>query len=60
MATKACGGDGQPTVLSEKGATAWVDGNNLLGAVVGNFAMQLAIKKAKEFGIGLVAAKGDR
>jgi len=34
-----------------------VDGGNLLGPVVGNFCMSLAIKKAKDAGIGWVVAK---
>jgi hypothetical protein len=34
-----------------------VDGNNGLGAVVGLYSMDLAIKKAKEVGIGMVVAK---
>ena len=38
-------------------ATAHVDGNNLLGPVVGKFSMNLAIEKAKQVGIGLVVAK---
>ena len=33
----------EPTILKETAAVAYVDGNNLLGPVVGNFAMQLAI-----------------
>ncbi|KAJ9586436.1 hypothetical protein L9F63_019918 [Diploptera punctata] len=48
-----------PIILAESAATAWVDGNNALGVVVGNFCMQLAIKKAKESGIGWVVAKGS-
>ncbi len=47
----------EPSVLKESPATALVDGNNLLGPVVGNFCMKLAIQKAKEVGIGLVVAK---
>ena len=46
-----------PTILNETPATAWVDGNNGLGAVVGNFCMDLAIQKAKTVGVGVVAAK---
>lgn len=46
-----------PTILSETPATAWVDGNNGLGAVVGRFCMDLAIKKAKTVGVGWVCAK---
>lgn len=45
--------------LQEQAGTAWVDGNNLLGPVVGNFCMDLAIKKAKEAGVGWVVAKGS-
>ena len=51
--------DKEPGVISEKAATAYVDGRNLLGPVVGNFAMQLAIQKAKESGVGMVTAKGS-
>lgn len=47
-----------PTILKESPATAWVDGNNGLGAVVGNFCMELAVKKAKDVGVGWVVAKG--
>ncbi|XP_054166083.1 uncharacterized oxidoreductase YjmC-like [Oppia nitens] len=56
---KSCKADGQPIILNESAATAWVDGNNLLGPVVGKFCMELAIKKAKEAGIGWVVAKGS-
>ena len=50
--------DGEPVILKEKAGTAWVDGNNVLGPVVGTFCTDLAIKKAKESGIGIVVAKG--
>lgn len=56
---KSCAPDGLPVILKESPATAWVDGNNLLGPVVGKFCMELAIKKAKECGIGWVVAKGS-
>jgi LDH2 family malate/lactate/ureidoglycolate dehydrogenase len=46
----------EPTIVKESGATALVNGNNLLGPVVGNFCMNLAMKKAKEIGIGMVVA----
>lgn len=55
----ACNGAAVPTILNETPATAWVDGNNGLGAVVGNFCMDLAIKKAKEVGVGWVCAKSE-
>ena len=38
-------------------STALVDGNNSLGAVVGNFAMNLAITKAKETGVAWVTVR---
>lgn len=50
-------GETQPEILNETPATAWVDGKNGLGAVVGNFCMDLAIQKAKQVGVGVVAAK---
>ncbi|XP_071494760.1 uncharacterized oxidoreductase YjmC-like [Diadema antillarum] len=51
--------DGQPVVLKEMAGTAWVDGRNLLGPVVGKFCTDLAIQKAREAGIGWVVAKGS-
>lgn len=56
--TGICAKDGEPVVEKESAATALVDGKNLLGPVVGNFCMNLAIKKAKEVGIGWVVARG--
>jgi len=50
---------GEPIILKQKGATSWVDGQNLLGPVVGNFCTKLAIKLAKEHGIGWVVCKGS-
>jgi LDH2 family malate/lactate/ureidoglycolate dehydrogenase len=50
--------EGEPTILNETPATVYVDGNNLLGPVVGKFCMNLAIRKAKESGIGWVVTKG--
>uniref|UniRef100_A0A914DI66 Malate dehydrogenase n=1 Tax=Acrobeloides nanus TaxID=290746 RepID=A0A914DI66_9BILA len=52
-------GDGTPKILKQKGCTAWVDGQNLLGVVVGNFCTDLAIKLAKEHGVGWVVANGS-
>lgn len=50
--------DREPEVLKETVATAHVDGHNLLGPVVGNFCMDLAISKAREAGVGWVVARG--
>ncbi|KAK7494939.1 hypothetical protein BaRGS_00013818 [Batillaria attramentaria] len=49
----------EPTIVKETAATALVDGNNVLGPVVGRFCIDLAIKKAKEAGIGWVSARGS-
>lgn len=46
----------EPVIRKENHATAYVDGRNLLGPVVGNFCMDLAIKKAREAGVGWVVA----
>ena len=50
--------DGEPEVLKESAATAHVNGHNLLGPVVGNFCMDMAISKARSAGVGWVVAKG--
>lgn len=54
-----CKGQGEPIVLKESPATALVDGQNLLGAVVGKFCMEKAIEKAKACGIGWVVCRGS-
>ncbi|RMX37591.1 hypothetical protein pdam_00007868 [Pocillopora damicornis] len=51
--------NGDPEIVRETSATALVEGNNLLGPVVGNFCNDLAMKKAQETGIGWVACKGS-
>jgi hypothetical protein len=55
----SCDAAASPEVLNETAATAWVEGNNGLGPVVGSFCMNLAIDKAKNLGVGLVACKGS-
>ncbi|KAK3603644.1 hypothetical protein CHS0354_017361 [Potamilus streckersoni] len=52
-------GDAKPEIVKETIATALVDGNNVLGPVVGRFCIDLAIKKAKEAGIGWVSARNS-
>ncbi|XP_023303266.2 uncharacterized oxidoreductase YjmC-like [Lucilia cuprina] len=59
LTINATNGTALPTILKETPSTAWVDGNNGLGAVVGNFCMDLAIKKAKQVGVGWVCAKNS-
>lgn len=55
-----CDGNVEPKILKETPCTAWVDGRNGLGAVIGNYCMELAMKKAKEVGVGWVCAKGTK
>jgi len=47
------------TIVEESAGTALVDGNMGLGLYVGPFAMNLALKKAKEVGVGFVAVKNS-
>lgn len=57
--TKTTYASGTPEIVKETVATALVEGNNILGPVVGRFCMDLAIQKAKEAGIGWVSARGS-
>ena len=45
--------------MKETVSTALIDGNNSLGAVVGNFAMGVAIEKARSSGVGWVTVRGS-
>ncbi|GAV00220.1 hypothetical protein RvY_11102 [Ramazzottius varieornatus] len=54
-----CRSKGEPKIVKEGASTALVDGQNLLGGVVGKFAMDTAIRKAKESGVGWVSAYGS-
>lgn len=54
----SCDGKATPVIINENESCAWVHGKNALGVVVGNFSMDLAIRKAKKQGVGLVSAKG--
>jgi uncharacterized oxidoreductase len=44
-----------PEVVREHGATALVEGNKTFGQVVAAFATELAIERAREFGVSMVA-----
>ena len=46
-------------VLRDKGATAVLDGHNGMGHVVSHKAMDMAIEKAKQFGIGMVTVRNS-
>ncbi len=49
----------QPEIIKQTPATATINGNNGLGQVAGHFATQIAIDKAKESGIGIVAVRNS-
>jgi LDH2 family malate/lactate/ureidoglycolate dehydrogenase len=57
--TGICDSKAAPSIIKQSAATAFVDGHNGLGPVIGNFCMDLAIKKAKESGVGWVVARGS-
>jgi len=46
-------------IIKESPTTAVIDGNHGIGMVVGYHAMNLAIKKAKEYGLGAVAVRNS-
>ncbi|GAB0088322.1 uncharacterized protein DMENIID0001_027250 [Sergentomyia squamirostris] len=56
---KTTNGNIEPLIMNETPATAWIDGRHGLGVVVGNFCMDLAIRKAKAVGVGWTCAKGS-
>lgn len=51
--------DPQISVVSESGATAVLDGDHGLGHYAGTKGMRLAIKKAREFGVGAVGVRNS-
>ena len=46
-------------IIRETATTAVVDGHDGMGMVVGNKSMQMAIDKAKKYGMGMVAARNS-
>ena len=46
-------------IIKESPTTAVVDGNHGIGMVIGHQCMNLAIQKAKEFGLGAVAVRNS-
>jgi LDH2 family malate/lactate/ureidoglycolate dehydrogenase len=46
-------------ITKESPTTAVIDGNHGIGMVVGYHAMNLAIKKAKEYGLGAIAVRNS-
>lgn len=53
-----CDNKSQPEIVKETVSTAFVNGNNVLGPVVGNFCMEIVIDKAKTTGVSWVCANG--
>jgi L-2-hydroxycarboxylate dehydrogenase (NAD+) len=47
-------------VISESGSAALLDGDRGIGMVIGHRAMEVAIRKARESGIGMVAVRNSR
>ncbi len=46
-------------IIRERTATALIDGDSGMGQVVGKYATELALKKARDSGIGFVGVKGS-
>lgn len=51
--------DRKPKIVRETKTTATISGEDGLGQVAGHFAMNLAIKKAKEVGVGMVTVRNS-
>ncbi len=47
-------------IISESASTALIDGDRGMGMVIGHRAMEIAIRKAKESGMGMVAVRNSR
>ena len=50
---------GRPRVAGGRGAGILVDGGNAMGQVVAAFAMDRAVERASELGVGLAAVRGS-
>ncbi len=46
-------------IIKETPTTAVIDGHNGMGQVIGHTAMNMAIKKAKEYGMGMVVVRNS-
>lgn len=46
-------------IIKNNGATAVLDANNGFGHVAGKYAMEMAIEKAKNYGLGMVTVKNS-
>ncbi len=59
IGTGAISADGEPTVHSDGGAVALVDGHHLLGHPVTTLAVEEAIERARRYGVGWVNVRGS-
>lgn len=50
---------GRPSIVREAGATLVMDGGNAMGQVVASSAMNAAIERARQFGIGAVSVRNS-
>jgi LDH2 family malate/lactate/ureidoglycolate dehydrogenase len=48
-----------PEIIRESPTTAVIDGRHGIGMVIGHYSMSMAIKKAKEYGMGSVAVRNS-
>ncbi len=55
----AIAADGEPTVHSDGGAVALIDGHGLLGHPVTTLALEEAVQRARRFGVGWVNVRGS-
>lgn len=51
--------DAKPEVVFETPVSAVIDGHEAMGQLNGHFAMELAVKKAKENGVGIVSVRNS-
>ncbi|KAG6794509.1 hypothetical protein HZU73_10074 [Apis mellifera caucasica] len=49
----------KPKIVSDFQAVALIDGNNGLGHTIGKYCMELAIDKAKKYGISMITVRGS-
>lgn len=49
----------QPEIINNRGAIGLINGNNMMGPVSGKQAVELAVEKAKDYGIGIVGVNNS-
>ena len=51
--------DAKPEVVFETPVSAVIDGHSGMGQLLGHYAMELAIEKAKKSGVGIVSVRNS-